>query len=837
MKKKLSVILLVLFIAIQLLPVQVKAATASKELKISSELTQWILDKPTNTLYAISEIGKKLIFINATTMSIEKTLTLNGRPTDIIKDNGKLYIALFDLKQIVIVDMASKSITGTLYTSSDPYRIAKDGDKIYYVERQQWCDIYEYNLIAKEDKKLTLGNAPVHEPDLAINTKDHILYIGESGSSSSNMIYYSTNENKVIGKTNYDVGYGFSYPRRYTIFDGTKVYYAGRDFKLDDPTIFNGDFGDVEDVVHESVIYVNKGLVYTNKSIYDKDTHIELGEYGSNVDLVQASDNSLYIYSIESGIIKKFSYTSNVIDRSNVISLISGKPKAPISNTEESIKINSGVSILQMESKLIQWVLNENANTLYGISKADKALFFINAQTLNLEKLLTFASNPTDIIEDDGNLYIALDDARQIVIVDTVSKAIIGILHTSSDPYRIVKDGDKIYYTERDQICDVYEYNLMTNKDEKIPVNNLSKPDLAINTNDHILYIGESGVTYPKMTYYSTTSNQVIGKTNNDEGDILPGPGRYTLFDGEKVYYAGFSFDKQIPTHILGNYGNEDIIFAKYGGAYTKTSVYDSESYSLVGSNGGTFSLIEILNDSVVFYYSEADNLIMRIEPSKISSVQFNSQGGSKVYNAAVDKNTLVSAPTPPIRLGYKFDGWYKEAECINPWNFTTDKVSHDTTLYAKWTYITPTKANGWNYLDGEWYFFNNGTMLGDTWKQDSSKRWFYLGNDGAMFKNSWIQDFSGHWYYLGSDGAMVANTWKQDLLKHWFYLSADGSMISNTWLLYNGKWYFLKANGEMATGWIFSSGCWYYLYPSGEMASNTTINGYRINKNGVWIK
>lgn len=834
MRKKLSVILLVLFIVLQLLPLQVNAATVPKELKISSELTEWVLDEPTNTLYAISEIGKKLIFINATTMRIEKTLTFNGRPTDIIKDNGNLYIALDESKQIVIVDMTSKAITRTLYTSSDPYRIAKDGDKIYYAELDNWNDIYEYDFITNKDQKISVGYT--YASDLSINTKDHILYIGQLDSRNSNMTYYSTIDNKVIGKTNYERR-GFSYYGRYTIFDGTNVYYAGRDFELDDPTRFNGDFENTEDILRENVIYVNKGLVYTNTSIYDKYTHIKLGEYGLNVDLVQASDNSLYIYSMESGIIKKFSYTSNVIDKSNVISLISGKPTAPIPNTEESIKINSGVSTLKLKSKLIQWVLNENANTLYGISEVDKALFFINAQTLNLEKSFTFASNPTDIIEDDGNLYIALDDARQIVIVDTASKSIIGILHTSSDPYRIVKDGDKIYYTERDQTCDVYEYNLMTNKDEKIPVNNLSKPDLAINTKDHILYIGESGVSYPKMTYYSTASNKVIGKTNNDEGDILPGPGRYTLFDGEKVYYAGFSFDKQIPTHILGNYGNEDIIFAKYGGAYTKTRVYDSESYSLVGSNGGTFNLIEILNDSVIFYYSEVDNLIMRIDPSKISSVQFNSQGGSKVYNATVDKNTLVSAPTPPIRLGYKFAGWYKEAECINPWNFTTDKVSHDTTLYAKWTYITPTKANGWNYLDGEWYFFSNGSMLGDTWKQDSSKRWFYLGNDGAMFKNSWIQDFSGHWYYLGSDGAMAANTWKQDLLKHWFYLSADGSMISNTWLLYNGKWYFLKENGEMATGWIFYSGAWYYLYPSGEMASNTTINGYRINKNGVWIK
>jgi len=83
----------------------------------------------------------------------------------------------------------------------------------------------------------------------------------------------------------------------------------------------------------------------------------------------------------------------------------------------------------------------------------------------------------------------------------------------------------------------------------------------------------------------------------------------------------------------------------------------------------------------------------------------------------------------------------------------------------------------------------------------------------------------------------MVINAWRQDSSKRWFYLDADGAMAVNTLILYNGKWYYLKADGEMATGWIFYDGDWYYLYASGEMASNTTINGYRLNGNGIWIR
>jgi len=38
-----------------------------------------------------------------------------------------------------------------------------------------------------------------------------------------------------------------------------------------------------------------------------------------------------------------------------------------------------------------------------------------------------------------------------------------------------------------------------------------------------------------------------------------------------------------------------------------------------------------------------------------------------------------------PGRTGYTFSGWYKEAQCTNPWDFNTT-VEKDVTLYAKWT-------------------------------------------------------------------------------------------------------------------------------------------------------
>ena len=45
------------------------------------------------------------------------------------------------------------------------------------------------------------------------------------------------------------------------------------------------------------------------------------------------------------------------------------------------------------------------------------------------------------------------------------------------------------------------------------------------------------------------------------------------------------------------------------------------------------------------------------------------------------------------------FNGWYKESGLTNLWDFGSDLVTGDTTLYAKWTRQTSTNFEGW-YAD-----------------------------------------------------------------------------------------------------------------------------------------
>ncbi len=68
-------------------------------------------------------------------------------------------------------------------------------------------------------------------------------------------------------------------------------------------------------------------------------------------------------------------------------------------------------------------------------------------------------------------------------------------------------------------------------------------------------------------------------------------------------------------------------------------------------------------------------------------TVDFNTQEGSVVESLShVVAGTTISAPQAPVKSGYTFAGWYKDMDGSQAWNFATDVVNANLTLYAKWT-------------------------------------------------------------------------------------------------------------------------------------------------------
>ena len=117
-------------------------------------------------------------------------------------------------------------------------------------------------------------------------------------------------------------------------------------------------------------------------------------------------------------------------------------------------------------------------------------------------------------------------------------------------------------------------------------------------------------------------------------------------------------------------------------------------------------------------------------------------------------------------------------------------------------------------------------------WKQENGM-WYFYNTDGSM-ATGWVQ-VNGSWYYLNSNGSM-ATGWAQ-VNGSWYYLNSNGSMATG-WEQVDGSWYYLNSNGSMkANQWFQVGSKWYYVNASGELAINTSIDGYRVNDNGEWVR
>lgn len=98
----------------------------------------------------------------------------------------------------------------------------------------------------------------------------------------------------------------------------------------------------------------------------------------------------------------------------------------------------------------------------------------------------------------------------------------------------------------------------------------------------------------------------------------------------------------------------------------------------------------------------------------------------------------------------------------------------------------------------------------------------------------AWVQSGS-RWWYKHADGSYTTNGWEK-INGTWYYFDQAGWMATG-WVKDNGTWYYLKSSGSMATGWYQVGGKWYYSYASGALAVNTTVDGYKVNHNGEWVK
>ena len=67
--------------------------------------------------------------------------------------------------------------------------------------------------------------------------------------------------------------------------------------------------------------------------------------------------------------------------------------------------------------------------------------------------------------------------------------------------------------------------------------------------------------------------------------------------------------------------------------------------------------------------------------------VTFETNGGTEIEEVTIKSNTAVDEPIGPVKTGFNFDGWYKDEELTEEFDFE-DLLQEDTIIYVKWVPI-----------------------------------------------------------------------------------------------------------------------------------------------------
>ena len=159
--------------------------------------------------------------------------------------------------------------------------------------------------------------------------------------------------------------------------------------------------------------------------------------------------------------------------------------------------------------------------------------------------------------------------------------------------------------------------------------------------------------------------------------------------------YLDVVFDKSLEGLATGNF----IVKDSEGNTVTVTDITassDGKNYTLSGNFevGKEYTVKVVLSGATVDATHQLATDEFVITPIRTSSggggttrytVSFESNGGSKVSNQTVTRNSVMKEPTAPTKENFDFDGWYSDKELKTKYDFSA-KVTKSFTLYAKWT-------------------------------------------------------------------------------------------------------------------------------------------------------
>lgn len=345
----------------------------------------------------------------------------------------------------------------------------------------------------------------------------------------------------------------------------------------------------------------------------------------------------------------------------------------------------------------------------------------------------------------------------------------------------------------------------------------------------------DSDEVEPRRTYYAKTTSNIIhldvDGIDSDYIRVFKGSG--DTIRGKKISSSiNISEDlKAASTTLYIKIYGEDL-----GDDTVRNTTYDNEDYDLLSTYKikikytppVTEQALELSEENLSQGY---DNIYLSRISINGSNIPMYESKTNYTYNLNENTQTAIIKATPEdSNYTVKING----VEVRSKDSFKTNVTLNKGTNIVKIEIKDDSDYRLYNLI------VNRGTPTSSS-----------ISNTYSNIKNKWIK-VDGLWQYNNSAGNTVLNTWIDNyylkengnmatgwlMIKgNWYYFADDGAKRTG-WQRIKGPWYYFNTEGKMVTGWVRDArdGKWYYLYGDGAMAYSTTIDGYKLGRTGAWI-
>lgn len=166
--------------------------------------------------------------------------------------------------------------------------------------------------------------------------------------------------------------------------------------------------------------------------------------------------------------------------------------------------------------------------------------------------------------------------------------------------------------------------------------------------------------------------------------------------DGIPVYGIGYEIQLINGTEPVGDFYSSQLkklfyptmpketIIGNLSFSFNGYSVYWNSGTSPGNGNGAIYGYN--------FYCSKIKQKPIYNDCNRIANISYvynynGSPNEGYYWVDSYDESVITFIPPEPQREGYSFEGWYKEAECINEWDFSTDITGKEIVLDTNKTY------------------------------------------------------------------------------------------------------------------------------------------------------